>query len=382
MEACGRPLHQAPDGVDVHPVCLMHSHDDAKQSGPRFEAFWLEFHRTLYAAEGGTALFLAFVFPKMGDAMLGRRVGVPCSFYGATFTQDADFGEVLFEEEADFSHAIFNGIAGFCETHFAKRAYFAGAHFEQKAVFPIAIFDEGAVFTGAIFRASAFFAESRFTGETQFDAVTFAGMAELFDTTFSRIVDFSDADFEQEANFSRAMFEGCVDFSGVVHTQAAHFVKSRFRETAIWRRARFLDGAEFRQAIFGLEPSREPSAVFTLATFAQPSKVVFDDLDLSRVLFHNCDVSQVLFTSTVVWGRRDERKAVFDEMISTELHWLFKDGRRDFGAIAQIYQQLKKNYDARLDYWTADEFHFGEMEMKRLAAPTTGRLLNLRQGWR
>jgi len=49
--------------------------------------------------------------------------------------------------------------------------------------------------------------------------------------------------------------------------------------------------------------------------------------------------------------------------------------------VAQIYQQLKKNYDSRLDYWTANEFHFGEMEMKRLAVPASGRLLWLRQWW-
>ena len=40
---------------------------------------------------------------------------------------------------------------------------------------------------------------------------------------------------------------------------------------------------------------------------------------------------------------------------------------------------MKKNYDSRLDYWTANEFHFGEMEMKRLAGPTDGPFLWLRQ---
>lgn len=47
--------------------------------------------------------------------------------------------------------------------------------------------------------------------------------------------------------------------------------------------------------------------------------------------------------------------------------------------MAQIYRQLKKNYDSRQDYWTANECHFGEMEMKRLAVPEEGRLLGIRQ---
>src|SRR5208337_1955148 len=54
---------------------------------------------------------------------------------------------------------------------------------------------------------------------------------------------------------------------------------------------------------------------------------------------------------------------------------------RDYRAVAQIYQQLKKNYDSRLDYWTANEFHFGEMEMKRLAGPLNGWFLGLRRWW-
>ena len=33
----------------------------------------------------------------------------------------------------------------------------------------------------------------------------------------------------------------------------------------------------------------------------------------------------------------------------------------------------------RLDYWTANEFHFGEMEMKRLDLPRTGRFLRIRE---
>jgi hypothetical protein len=53
--------------------------------------------------------------------------------------------------------------------------------------------------------------------------------------------------------------------------------------------------------------------------------------------------------------------------------------QHDYRAVAQVYQQLKKNYDTRLDYWTTDEFHFGEMEMKRLAGPTGRPFLRLRQ---
>jgi hypothetical protein len=86
----------------------------------------------------------------------------------------------------------------------------------------------------------------------------------------------------------------------------------------------------------------------------------------------------------VKWAKRDGNLglAVFDETISLEQEFawrLKRNEQRDYLAVAQIYQQLKKNYDSRLDYWTANEFHYGEMEMKRLAGPASGRLF--RGGW-
>src|ERR1019366_293245 len=47
---------------------------------------------------------------------------------------------------------------------------------------------------------------------------------------------------------------------------------------------------------------------------------------------------------------------------------------RNYGLIAELYQQLKKNYDDRKDYWTAGDFHYGELEMKRKSSPRTNKL--------
>jgi hypothetical protein len=165
--------------------------------------------------------------------------------------------------------------------------------------------------------------------------------------------------------------------------QAASFVDTTFHGTADWRKCKFLDQAEFRGTKF--EPLVEgmPSAAFALAKFSKPGEIIFDDVDLSRVLFHNCDVSQVLFTSSVRWAKREGNRgfAVFEETIPLDQQYakgLHIDGQRAYRAVAQIYQQLKKNYDSRLDYWTANDIHFGEMEMMRLAVPTGGWLVWLR----
>jgi hypothetical protein len=144
-----------------------------------------------------------------------------------------------------------------------------------------------------------------------------------------------------------------------------------------WHSCQFLDRAEFRRTKFYPLFKILPCAVFELAKFSNPGEIIFDDVNLSRVFFHNCDVSQIWFTSSVEWAKRQKHHglAVFEEKILLEEEFkvaslIFKPP--DFRAVAQIYQQLKKNYDSRLDYWTANEFHFGEMEMKRLAGPEKG----------
>jgi hypothetical protein len=170
-------------------------------------------------------------------------------------------------------------------------------------------------------------------------------------------------------------------FKGATFTQDANFDETVFLGTATWDASRFLESAGFRRTIFDPQLEGKPSAVFALASLTYPRRIVFDDVDLSRALFHNCDVSEVWFTSSVRWAKRGSHGfAVFEESIPLEhASGLERDGKRDYRAIAQVYQQLKKNYDSRLDYWTANEFHFGEMEMKRLATPTEGRLLGLRR---
>jgi hypothetical protein len=183
--------------------------------------------------------------------------------------------------------------------------------------------------------------------------------------------------------FDEAIFLRPLSFWNVTFSQAAYFLETEFHGLVNWKRCRFVEGAEFWRTKFVPEYEGSPSAVFTVASFAKPTGISFNEVDLSRVLFHGGDVSEVRFTSSARWGGTLKRRAViFEEMISLDQEWsklLQINGERDYRAIAQIYQQLKKNYDSRLDYWTANEFHFGEMEMKRLAAPTNGPFLRLRR---
>ena len=348
---CGRTLHVAPDGLDEKPVCLMHSKDPGKQSGPLFDAFWLEFETILKAAGEGEAHFERFVFPLL--KFIGRKFEATCKFVDATFTQDADFVDATFMRDAGFYGANFAMDANFTFTTFKRNASFFSTSFAR-----------GASFLNA----------------------TFAQNADFWNTTFAKDSNFCEATFTQNAEFFRAAFTENTDFRQATLTQAAGFVYTEFHGMVNWRRSRFLDRADFRHTRFEPKIAGHPSVMFARSNFSKPGEVVFDDVDLSRALFRDCDVSQVWFTSSVRWGKRENNRGltIFEETIDLNQEFakgLEKKGQRDYWAVAQIYQQLKKSYDSRLDYWTANEFHFGEMEMKRLAVPTDGPLLWLRRWW-
>jgi hypothetical protein len=403
---CGRKLHAALDGADKQAVCLMHSKDPNKQSGPLYDAFWQEFERTLNSAGEGEAHFEYFIFPQID--LRYRKYQAICKFDGATFTQDSDFSlatfikyvsfrEAFFTQGANFGKTIFTQDANFDSVTFAQEAHFWNSTFTQDANFRFATFTQDAEFAVAIFMghahfdSAAFMQDANFGGSTltleaDFNHAYFTQSANFADVTFTQNADFSFATFIQDANFERATFTLKVDFCYATFTQMACFSGTTLSGAADWRRGRFLDQAEFRQTKFESKVEGEPGALFALAKFSKPHEIVFDNVDLSHVLFQYCDVSQVLFTSFVRWGKRKgnrgltvfEEKILLDPKLSTEL----KDFVHiDHFAVEQIYQQLKKNYDSRLDYRTANDFHYGEMEMRRLAGPTDGRLLWLRRWW-
>jgi hypothetical protein len=381
---CGRKLHVALEGADEYSVCLMHSKDPRKQSGPLFDAFWLEFERILAEAGENEAHFERFVFPQLN--FRERKFKASCrfsfatfmqntDFNNATFTQNAYFDRVTFSHYADFSRATFTQNAEFGSATFAGGAEFYEATFSQEAYFVGATFTHDASFAHAVFEQLASFTQATFTQEANFNGAMFRQNAHLLLTVFRQEAHFIDTTFRMSADFPLATF-----------TQATRFANTHFLGMANWKRSRFLDQAEFRCTKFEPQVEGEPSAVFALAKFSKPSEIVFDDVDLSRALFHDCDVSEVWFSSSVGWAKRegDRGLKVFEETIDLKQEFaegLQRDGQRDYRAVAQIYQQLKKNYDSRLDYWTANEFHFGEMEMKRLAGPTDGPFLWLRQWW-
>ncbi len=244
------------------------------------------------------------------------------------------------------------------------------------------------MFTGeADFRGTAFtlagdFNEAKFEKATDFGSAAFKQTAHFRDTTFTGTANFRNAAFMQDV-FLRATFGERADFSRAMFERAAYFNEAEFAREVDFRWVTFKDRAEFRETKFREDTSAEPGPMFSLARFEKPELVLFYKTYLGQAIFHNCDVSRLAF-SAVRWRERSNTKRmVLEEDEKLDLTRDVTEAlrtkesepdERNYRLIEELYQQLKKNYDDRKDYRTAGDFHYGEVEMKRLATPQPNRL--------
>jgi uncharacterized protein YjbI with pentapeptide repeats len=316
---CGCPIYSAPEH-DEEPVCLLHSRDPQKSDSE----FQQEFERVLKEAtdRNEVADFTRFIFPSAEYAH--REFKTRCRFDHATFTRNAIFSDATFTQNASFYCARFMQIAYFYRATFTQEADFCRATFVQDADFSYATFTQNACFLGA--------------------------------------------EFTQKTNFEKATF-----------AEVVHFIQAQFSASAAFRETVFRGDKK-------LEPQTDdtlPGPVFSLAQFSHPEAIVFYKTYLGQALFLNCDVSGVTFSS-VTWRKRKRggKSMVLEEQVSLDrpVASALRPGsdshdERNYDLIAELYQQLKKNYDDRKGYWTAGDFHYGEMEMKRLHSRWRSKLL-------
>lgn len=376
----------------------MHSKDPSKHAGELYSMFFLEFKSILATADQGTADFSKFVFPHL--SLRSTVIEPHCIFKDAVFEEDMDLYKVTFKRSVDFTEAIFKQKLSI-EAVFSGKADFIAATFNGWASFS-AIFCDDADFSGSTFKRSSF-RSTRFKAQANFGLVNFKRRADFYDATFCGDATFPGAHFRKPHEFKKTSFEKDANLSLVVFHKEADFygstkflgdvlfVQTTFKgETELWEmefsgeanfsRAKFLAAAHFGRGLFRSDEALKPGPIFELTHFS-PEGAIFDKTDLSHALFHSCDLSNVTFSS-VIWPRRlhNGNLMVFEEAVplSEDPTLRLFNGERDYGLIAQLYQRLKKNYDGSLAYWDADHFHYGEMEMQRLAVPASGRLLKLR----
>jgi uncharacterized protein YjbI with pentapeptide repeats len=310
---------------------------------------------------------------------VGARLGGLASFVEVIFSDEADFEAVVFLAVAEFTGASFHGKVSFHLCQFRKVVDLSWVHFGREASFAGTSFTLHADFTSAYFNVGDF-SRATFTKGASFYGSQFGGLAYFAAAVFDDVVTFSNAQFDKKVTFSGAVFADLCDLCG-----------AEFKDLAIFSGATFRGPAEFRETAFREDKTGLSGPVFSLARFECPKDVCFQKAYLGQAVFFNCDVSEVNF-SNVRWARRSgngkamvhEERAFVEKAEIWEPSFGVTDGlaaptdsadERNYVLIAELYQQLKKNYDDRRDYWTAGDFHYGEMEMKRLSSPHRNKLL-------
>ncbi len=243
-----------------------------------------------------------------------------CNYRGFIFPQGFKCSWRELSEDMDFSYAQVKGGADFHLTRFLGRATFFRTSFHGKAVFNGASFEQGASFYG----------------------VVFAGGAQFLGVSFKEMTDFSMAAFYQEAAFGRARFPKGVAFEETTLPLDAEFFQTSF-SNALFRDLS-LRRCHFRDAT-GLEESR-----FENVDWGTAPKCVW-----------RWQWPQYLWRHRLPTWLIRRRSVIGDELMARAVRL-----PRYYSGAERAYHQLLKTYESQRDFPEAEDFHYGEMEMRRL----------------
>jgi hypothetical protein len=100
--------------------------------------------------------------------------------------------------------------------------------------------------------------------------------------------------------------------------------------------------------------------LFMRVTLDEKAEVVFEKTNLRQASFLDTNLERIHFRGAE-WPRtrKGGRQVLWDESL------LHKGEQPDYEKVAENYRQLVLNYEAKRDFDTAEDFHIGEMEMRR-----------------
>lgn len=338
----------------------------------------------------------------------GTKFGDDASFGLAKFAEDADYAASEFKREAAFADCVFFRSASFRDAIFGQRAEFGGAQFSQTANFQAAMFAQDAIFCGVTFAGDALFSSAAFSQMTLFGTARFSGAAIFRDTRFRHDLsikpglDFTDVKIEhpEKVEFHRTDLGQALlhntDLSKVDFTLVQWRDRGRVRRYR-WRRqwyclrrfgavrgrmawlnrwellSRLVQPREPRRCLFEEDVALRCAPALRLPEKRLGRRCLSDFIASTyRQVKQNYDVAAD-FRTTNDWRQFNTRmRRIYGRFgwAWAKLVWTLRSpnmmNKRNYSLIAETYQQLKRNYDAKGDYWTASYWHYGEMEMKRL----------------
>jgi uncharacterized protein YjbI with pentapeptide repeats len=345
---------------------------------------------------------------KLMDKLMGVRRGKmvayrPTGFrtFVGTFTDDT---AATFKGNAQFDRATFEGTAGFAEVTFGGEAGFGGVTFGGEAGFGGAIFKGNAEFQEATFKADARVAAT-FEGRARFDGATFEAARDIGPLVAWRGLSLDRVTFQQpvqiEASaaavcFRSARFQDRTQLRlrwAQVVLDDADFAGPSLLTIATVTESLSLRERRIAKAWQRLPDPRSKQPRLLSLRRANVANLTVANVDLSDCRFegaHNLDKLRLGADTALATAPRrplqwDRRSVIAEERAWRAEHshrWLTptwptwlqtrRQGRpaplpaRD---IAGLYRALRKGREDAKDEPGAADFYYGEMEMRRHAAP-------------
>lgn len=251
--------------------------------------------------------------------------------------KELDFNRFIFPNEISFNHHLFEKPVFFIDARFNNNASFVDVQFNKRADFHKVQFNNGAYFQFSQFNDKASFSFAQFN------------IIAVLNAQFNNEVYFLDTQFNNEVSFTFTKFNSNVYFSSEFKNKT-YFDSSEFQGIAYFINAKLRYGSE---DLFS----------FKSVKFHKPKDVKFRNISLEIVSFLNTDITEVEFQD-VIWARKNGRLAVIDETR------IGKNDLTTYGAVAQLYRRLRRNYETNYRFAEAGDFFIGEMEMRRLDVNT------------
>jgi uncharacterized protein YjbI with pentapeptide repeats len=364
----------------------------------------------------------AFEVPSHTVSIRARSTvfGGPVAAMNRTFEGLAYFRGAHFLRPADFSHTTFRGTVNFQDAAFFDKVTFQSCRFQCPLVFMFM----------ANFRAASDFRQIESDGDfvvqyaafrsVDFSRATFAGRFKGYGLDVLERADFTYVDFQGrvladschfgEANFSGSQFyapasiglrsdswrweNSAEPIDLIPDDESAEMLDANesaeddyeyewdTAEDRYWGSDRGLRLADWPEDI--KVPTNECHANFGSVL---PGEMLRIYGDLRFVEFSGTNLAAVDLSGST-WPVIGRRKVLYEEL---ELRKAIQG--RDYSTfsgpdeIAALYRGLRKQYEDRLAYHEASDFHVGEMEMRRLAgydpwSEPFGRFNLARRAWR
>jgi len=194
------------------------------------------------------------------------------------------------------------------------------------------------------------------------------------EAVFLQATNFSAATFIQKVNFFRAIFRGRTDFISTEFLgPSTQFVQVRFEQDTLFGDTVFGGSVSFVQAVIVgdvdfLHAEFLDESNFSHIKVLKDGALTFNMVDLGRAHFLNTNLETVDFRD-VRWfrapnGRWASRRALWSEFAPLKK----PESRRNYEALSLNYRELVLNSESKRDFESAEDFHIGEMEIKRRLA--------------